>query len=204
MASAISQRARNINASDAPRLLQLFNAKAEELNGSPFIAALRAGKVGWSGHWERGKMSEVLPNYPDVWDIKGYVLIFRLFFQDLDGFSFDCLSQLYPKLEVSNCIKVRADELQRQVRRYLDALSPVILDGVQVERRQIFETVMYGALAHVNDEKKPIHDRWAAHELQRILVYSEFVRTLAVLTDGIFWMRVVNRDALQELRERNA
>jgi hypothetical protein len=198
----ISQRAKNINAADAPRLLRLFNTKAEELNESPFIAAVRAGKVNWSAHWERDKGGEVVPNLPDEWDINGYVLPFRLFFQDRDGFSFDCLSQLYPKLDISNCLKVRADEVQGYVKRHMGALSPVILDGEQMGRQQIFDTLMYGGLAHVNEDKQPMYDKWASHGLQKILVYSEFVQTLAALTQAIFWMRRVNRDALQELEEQ--
>jgi len=199
----VSQRARNIDAADAPRLLRLFNDRADELNESPFLAAVRAGKTDYSAHWERGKGGEVVPNLPDEWDIKSYVLIFRLFFQDLDGFSFDCLSQLYPKLEISNCLKVRADEVQSFVKKFLGGTSQIILDGEEISRQQIFDTLMYGGLAHANYDKHPLYEKWASHGLQKILAYKGFVHTLIGLTQAIFWMRRVNRDALQDLDESN-
>jgi hypothetical protein len=181
-------------------VLRLFNEKAEELNASRFLASIREGKTTYSFTIYSGAAPKVESNFPHIEEVKAFVLTFRLFIQANEFFSFRKLGELYLTLPLPDHIKSAAAELFADLNSYLNSSSKLVVDGVQVTRRDVLGLVLYGGLAHANNvTRKTAYDYWASNPVLKVVLDDEFVEILGVMTQHIFWMRHVNLDALKEL-----
>ena len=186
---------------EAVRRLELFNAKATKLNGSRFLAAARSGRQGYRIAGKLGVGYELESHLPDDEDIESYVLTLRLFLQRLDRIDLKSIATTYESLPVSSTLQTRAGGIAKSVELYLDAQSPIIIDQQRLSRRTVWETILYGGLAHANPDKHPTYVTWTADELKRVVTHDQFVDIALVITQAIFDMRHVNIDALVELRK---
>lgn len=184
---------------DIIRILRLFNARADKLEHSGFLASYRAGNNGYSWTWIRGEGTTVQRHLPSEEEIEAFVLTFRLFVQPRDDISFSRMAAFYTTLPVTSALRDRVVLVSKGVTQYLNDPSGIILDGIEVTRRHIFEIVMYGGMAHVNKDKRDLYERWHSHEIQFPLVEEAFSTIIATVTQAVFTVRDINARALAEL-----
>jgi hypothetical protein len=185
------------------RTLRVFNDKAERLNRSGFLASYRAGNRGYDRHWRQGEEFQMERHLPSEDERDAFVLTLRLFVQDRDGFSFRRIDKLYGSLPLTPDLPERIREIRRRVNRYLDAPSNIILDHRIPLRREVFDVFLYGGLAHTDPDKWAVFERWREHALQWSLVEEDFTLTATQVTQGIFLMREVNLQAIEQLESEN-
>jgi hypothetical protein len=185
---------------DPIRILRLFNEKVDRLERSGFLASFRQGNRGYDWFWRRGEEFRFERHLPSEDEIDAFVLTLRLFVQDRDGFSFRRMDEIYSELPVDRALCERVSKVRVRVNRHLDALSPVVLGNEQVVRRHIWEVVLYGGLAHADPAKRVIFESWRANAFVFSLIEEEFVKTLTQVTQGIYLIREINVQALEQLQ----
>jgi hypothetical protein len=185
--------------SEAIALLQLYSERANELNESSFLRAIREGPS-TTFRLLGGPFRAIRQGGPSDDAMKAFLLTFRLFVQDKDGLSFMEIRELYGKLPVSQEL---VDEIQLicdNTDRYLEGPSPFVIAGESIGRRKLLHVWMYGKLAHVNADKRQVLEQWRVDKDVEPLFQYEFESILIPLTQAISWIRQVNLRAVEQLR----
>jgi hypothetical protein len=184
---------------DAERRLRTFNQKAEHLNNSRFLAAVRSGKTSyrWLGLGGSGVRAE--RNLPHQEEIEAFVLTLRMFVQDRDGISIRAVATLYERLPLPRALIEEVQKIRSDLNAFLDGLTPFVLQGEALTRRRVMDTMLYGGLSHVDPTKQPEYERWRRDELLFTAIEAEFVDIVCVVTQAVFWVRQANLRASEHL-----
>lgn len=188
-----------MNNPDHIHALELFNEKAERVLGSSFVAKIRDEELKLEIKIDRLGV-QTFKKGPGDEAIDALVLTLRFFIQDNEPSSFRNLSLVYPQLPISRAKKEDFDRARKALNEFLDSKSFLELDNEELTYKQIFETFVYGGLAHANKAKKKEYDEWMASELADVLVY-EFVTALVRILGIISYVRNLNADALTKLKK---
>ena len=84
----------------------------------------------------------------------------RFFVQPRDGINLQQIVEIYDNLPVEDSAKQSARRAVDSVNNYLDSPLGFSFNGKEFSNRQVFETFMYGGLAHANDDKKLQYEEW--------------------------------------------
>jgi hypothetical protein len=188
-----------VSTADAERRLRTFNQKAEHLNGSRFLAAVRDGKTTWRWLSRPGLGMQAERNLPHYEEIEAFVLTLRMFRQDRDGISVRAMAALYERLPLPQALIEEVREIRKDLNVFLDGLTPFVLQGEPLSRRRVMDTMLYGGLTHVDPSKQPEYERWRRDELLFTAIEAEFVDIICVVTQAVFWIRQVNLRAIEHL-----
>jgi hypothetical protein len=177
--------------------LRLYNEKAAELNASTFVRQVREGRPVF--RFLSGPFRAIREGGPDAEAMKAFVLTFRLFCRDRDGLSFREIEQLYESLPVSARLKEEIKGIRADVNRFLDGNTPIVVSGETISRRHLFDTWLFGEVAHLNPERRAQLRAWRVEDDIRPLYQHEFEDITLALLQAVFWVRTTNLDALAEL-----
>lgn len=184
-----------MNQKEAIEALKLFNEKAEELRKRSFTKRMLRGPTG-VGIILRGKGAKVRRRGPSEESIRLYVLTLRFFVQDNEICSFKKMSKVYERLPVTTDKKQRFKRARDYVNNYLDKNSHIWVGT----NRHIFDTIIYGGLAHANRNKKKEYDKWMSDPKLRSFIINEFVWIILEISKAISFVKKLNEEVLEKLR----
>jgi len=136
---------------------------------------------------------------PSADALKAFVLTFRLFFTDRDRLSFGQVEKIYRSLPVSDVLKAEISVIREEVGRYLNGTTPLVLFGNQPSRKAFFDIWLYGAVAHLNANKRQQIRAWRVDDDVRPFFEFEFETIMCALLQAIFWVRMRDLAALDEV-----
>ena len=94
----------------------------------------------------------------------------------------------------------RFNEVRNTVNALLDAETSMNDNGRALTHRDVFETFMWGGLAHANEERKRQYDEWKSVMPYLFpLMQHEFVGILVRMLRAIVVARSLNEAAIAEL-----
>ncbi len=190
---------------EAIRILQLFNAKATELNAKRFTDSMRAGKGSHRVTWRKGHGYSVEHDMPHLEELQAYLVTLRQFVLQRDLISFTQIEALYSDLAVSQQVKERAAAIVAQVNGYLSSRSHIVMNNDVVTRKHVLDVALYGGMFHSNDlELVTTADTWSTNPALDVTLLDALLDILMDLTQLVFNMRHVNTDALAELQSQES
>jgi len=185
---------------DAILTLKLFNEKVDKLINSRFVKHIQDNKglrVSMKSSVE--EKVGISHNLPDQDAIDAFVLTIRFFIQDNEPTSLRNMAKLYTEISVSQEIKGDFNYVRDKLNLELDKKSMFNLQGKDLTRREVFDTFIYGGLAHAEAEKKEDFDKWMQLEPLSAFITAEFNNVLIYFLDCIAYIKKVNLRAIEEL-----
>jgi hypothetical protein len=114
---------------------------------------------------------------PEGKELDAIVLTLRLFTQPNEPFSFENIHGLLRDGSLSNEFRQELISIRRAYFAYLNSHSEYTVELFEGHptRREIFQTVLYGNLAHLNDPKTVQRfQNWSRDEIRASLLIQEF------------------------------
>lgn len=180
--------------------LKLFNEKAEKLQKSNLINTTKQGNTGIIFSWKKGEDLKIDRQWPDEEAIDSFVLTLRFFIQDNERSSFGQLAELYESLLASlQDEKNHFKYMRVQLNSYLDEKFVFVAGEPEKTNREIFDTFIYGGLAHANPDKKHVFDSWMGEPLSESLLNNRFITILSEFMDIIKKVQKLNTDVIAKL-----
>lgn len=179
-------------------VLMLFNEKAEVLDRSGFTRHVRENSLGWSGQVADGQMNLLL-NGPTEDEVAAFVLTMRFFVQDNEPTSIRKMAELYESLPISSLLKDQMRAGRATINEILQRDSPVTIIDERISNQLLFDTFVWGGLAHANQAHKKRFDAWRANGVWFVPLQSLFHNVLVDLLEFIFWVHEHNQIAIREL-----
>lgn len=184
--------------------LKLFNEKSEKLFNSKFWKTYLRESTGISMRNLKDGMMTVTRQGPEQEEIEAFVLTMRFFIQPNEKSSFGNLVYTYKKLLISQEIKQEFSNAIHALNSYLDSSLPfrVTLYGETYTNRRIFETFIYGGLAHANPDKKKLFYKWMEIEIDKQTLTNAFVDVLIDIMGTIKFIWELNTKVICEIEAR--
>jgi hypothetical protein len=148
-----------ISINERVQKLKLCNEKLEVIRRGRFLAQLS------HGHQVAVRFGENEPLAiekcgADEEAVLALVTTLRFFCQPGDGISIAQLADIYEDLPVEERARQGAREAADSIERYLDSETELSIDNKKLTNRHIFEVILYGGLAHANDNRRPEYELW--------------------------------------------
>lgn len=186
-------------------VLREFNRKVDRLEQTGFwkryenevpnvvmkMDDLTMKKTGDASFAMLGRVQSWIPEF-DQDEIDAFVLTFRLFTQDNDRISLRRLSQIYASdwLQGGNAQECFEDA-RKQLNDYLDRAATIVFGETMVSIRFIADVVIYGGLAHTNEEKSKIFQSWIQSGFMG-LIWVAFFAYAREAVDTLKYLRGLN------------
>ena len=187
---------------EAKQRLRLFNEKADTLRRGNFKAKVFIEDHGFTMTFGTKKPTAGEKRGADEDSTLALVATLRFFVQPRDGISFKQMAELYEILPVPDEDKGHVKTAHDDVEAFLDSLVSgvgLVIDGEKLTNRNLFETFMYGWLAHANTDKRSHYEQWVKDSPLRFMMETIFEEIVAVLLNVIFWFPPTNERAIQRL-----
>ena len=183
--------------------MMLFNDKAEKLNDNNFTKKITSEGFGVSFHAKKDEPVVVEKRLPIDEEIESFVLTIRLFIQDNEACSIRNLAnKTYSKLPDYRKEKTDFIEARDKLNLYLDSTDDSLSitdNGEILKRREIFDTIVYGGLAHANDEKKrKKYKEWMGHPILGPIYEGEFVLILSTILSFLLLFQEMNESLIND------
>jgi hypothetical protein len=149
-----------VETTEALRRLRLFNEKAEKLQRCSFIEKVFRPDHGVTIHFGEDQPLTVEKQGADEEATDALTLTLRFFFNQRDGISLSQMRELYEALPVPDEEKRKARDAFGRYDGFLNSGIGVVFKGHALTNWNVLETVLYGDLAHANDNKRPIFEEW--------------------------------------------
>ncbi len=189
-----------MNKMDDISILKLFNEKVDKLINSRFVRHIQENKgLKVSIKSSVGEKVGISHNLPDQDAIDAFILTVRFFIQNNEPTSLCNMAKLYSNVSVSSSIRNDYTWVRNKLNSELSKKSMFNLNGKELTRGEIFDTVIYGGLAHAQKDKKEDFDKWMKFEPLAAFIIAEFNNVLIYFLDCIAYARKVNLRALEEL-----
>ncbi len=175
--------------------LEAFVDKAHRVERSAYLKKLLAqGGTKLTINWSRQDGLIMTSNFPGEEEVDALVLTARLFAQDNDRVSFGSLAKLMEKEPTLSAEwKDRFTDTRDSLNEFLQSKSIVRNpDGTGPTQWEIFETFVYGGLAHTGKAKEETYKAWKSNGAQFAMYESEFHRTLTHLLDAVYQVRLIS------------
>ena len=186
---------------DALFALKLFNEKTDRLINSSFIKHIQANKglkvlinVSNANHLS---VTNNLPTQDVVVD--AFVLTIRFFIQKKDC-SLRKLAGLYSQFPLTNKTVKDFNMVRDALNSEFEKKSSYHLGGKHLTYRNIFQTFIYGGMAHADPAKKIEFDQWMIHKGLADLIALEFNKFLLYFLDCVKDIRNTNNQAIKEIK----
>lgn len=194
------------------RDFKFFNEKAEKLDRFSFTDKIFNNQTGFKMSFEFGEQPSATSERhgPDEESIDAFLLTLRFFIQNNEEISLQNMSKKYEFLKSNPKIDSRIfdyfESYRSQINSYLDTPHHMLKfkdrDGNEITNRYIFDTFLYGNLAHGTSKpyKKEQYDEWKASAVLFPLIENAFVVILGVVLKGIFQIAELNKLAIKQLQ----
>jgi hypothetical protein len=190
---------RTVTKEEALRRLRLFNEKAEKLQRGGFVQKVFRKDHGVTIHFGENQPVTVEKRGADEGAIDALSLTLRFFFQKRDNISLEQISEVYEHLPVSNEDKDKARRGFHNFQSFLDKPTGISFHGQSLTNRTILETLLYGNLAHTNDDKRRLYEDWVAAAPFDMLMEFCFEGVAAGVLQFIVEFKDFNNRTIQRL-----
>mgnify|MGYP006967019977 CR=1 FL=1 len=180
-------------------VLKLFVDRIERLLRSRLTQHILQHQIGCKIFWEEGKNIKI--EYPqcDEDDCYSFILSLRFFIQNNDEISIEKISNLIERLPLSNQIKEPFKHNREELSRYLDSPPFCMAFGEPKSYRDLFNTFIYGDLAHLNENLRSVYSRWLKDPLVWPHMQTQFFMVLQNFLLCLSAFRNVALMAIEEL-----
>ncbi len=191
-------------------VLREFNRKVDRLEQTGFwkryeneipnvvikMDDLTMEKTGDASFSMLGRIQSWIPEF-DQDEIDAFVLTFRLFTQDNDRISLRSLSRIFASgwLQGGNAQEC-FEGARKQLNDHLDSAATVMFGDTLVSVRFIADVIIYGGLAHTNEEKSRIFQSWSQSGFMGLL-WAEFFAYARYAVDTMQYLRGLNAALLE-------
>ncbi len=182
--------------------IKLFNEKAQKLSSSSFVGKMVAGESSVRISAKKGEPVKVQAKSLGE-STDAFVLTLRMFMQDNDRISIHNMSELYERLPVPEQKKQTFKDLRKHLNDTLDEPSMIQMNKKRFTKRELFETMLYGDLAHTDPEKRKIVDEMKQFGLIYPLAKAEFEGILAEFLSTITDIVILNTEVISNLKKSN-
>jgi hypothetical protein len=149
-----------VSTTEAVHRMRLFNEKADKLDRCSFVEKVFKKDHGFTIHFGEDQSLNVERTGADEGATDALSLTLRFFFNKKDGIAIEQMKDLYESLPIPEEEKVKARNAFVHYERILDAPIGVNFKGTILTNWNVIETILYGDLAHANDDKRPIFEEW--------------------------------------------
>ena len=157
------------------KVLSLFNEKVEDLRRSRYFQSIIKESSGFNFSFESGGKWSLTIKGPDDDAIKAFVLTFRFFIQDNERCSINNISKIYnAEPYIPNEIKTEFNSSRNIMKQFLESYSMLQINKEGVQYKKILDVFFYGGLAHANEQKKELFDKWMKISVVKGTFVSEF------------------------------
>lgn len=181
------------------KAMKLFNDKAEKLNNNSFTKKITSEGFGITISAKKGGPVNVEKRYPTDESIEAFVLTLRFFIQDNEASSFGNLADIYSKLPDYCKEKIDFLNARKELNDYLDLPDKSLRineNGKTLTNREIYNTFIYGGLAHANKEYQKKYDEWMANPLLGPILQGEFINIMSNILRCIFYVQERNESLI--------
>ena len=181
--------------------LKLFNEKGEKLENSRFLRNLLTNGNSTTISWSEGNSVQIQTMTADDDSRDSFILTLRFFIQDNEKSSFRNMSKIYNSLpddKKFNQLKKNFNEARTVLNDFLDRELDIKMNlyGEKVTNRLLFETFIFGELAHSNQHHEKRYKMWVANPILGSLIKVEFNNILYKILKLIKYVREVNKEVL--------
>ncbi|MBW4538198.1 MAG: hypothetical protein KME43_03520 [Myxacorys chilensis ATA2-1-KO14] len=140
--------------------LELFVEKARVLEDRSFTKLIM--EHGLSFEIKVGSSSQIEHTIPERESIKASIVTLRMFVQNNDPISIENISNLLNEPTLSREWKELFIEKRDQLNSYLDHSGGIgiVVDEKEFTNREIFDTFVYGSIAHSAKNHRPRYQQW--------------------------------------------
>jgi hypothetical protein len=191
---------------EAKRRLRLYNEKTEVLRNRNFRKQVFIEDHGVEINFRAGAPITATKRGADEEATEALALNLRFFVQERDGISLKQMAELYQQLPVPAEDVKRVLAAVKSVDAFLDSeieQPRIVTDGVPLTNRRLFETFMYGLLAHANQDKNEQYERWRNAPAMLTILETLFEEIVAGLLNVIWSFHQTNLRAIQTLESES-
>ncbi len=184
--------------------LKLFAETAETALASRFVRALIANpKITFSLQFDRVGGVTTSFEGPDEDAVRAVILTFRMLVQEGDGISIDAVSTSLSDASVDSSLRDRFQKSLDELLRFLAEPLYIQFNGETYARGFLFDTMLYGHLAHLNPDKEKRVRIWKGSGPLFGILWNEFVTTLAEYLSCLSFLRGIVQSVIAN-RARSA
>ena len=163
---------------DNIRTLKSLKDRVDRLRHFAIPKLAKAGLLRTSAQAALGQDGPPGTRHPSQEEIDAFVNNIRFFIQKNETTSFKNLAQTYERLQVPEELKIEFRRFIRKLNHWLDSKSSLGFDGAALTHRQVFDTFIYGDVAHQNRKKRELFDRWRESPVSFPIRETQFVDIL--------------------------
>ena len=180
----------------------LFNEKVDKLNNNSFTKIISEG-FGINFFMKKDEDFVLEKRLPSDEEIDSFVLTIRFFIQDNELSSIRNLAtETYSKLPDYRKEKIEFINARNKLNNYLDSPNGSLKiedNGKQLVPRKIYDTIIYGELAHSKNRfKRDKYKEWMSHPIKGQILKAEFVLILSNILNCISFFRTINESLIND------
>ena len=184
----------------ANEILVLFNEKVDKLLNSGFVKHIQQeGGLKVTLNASVNKPLEIIDNLPRQDAVDAFVLTLRFFIQNNESTSLQNMEKLYNEITISPTTKMEFNSVKDKLNSELSKDSGIHLQGKSLTLGDIFETFIYGGLAHANPKLKKTFDSWMQMREIRVYITATFNSVLMYFLACIARIKAINLITLKEI-----
>lgn len=188
-----------VETAEALQRLRLFNEKAEKLQRCSFIEKVFRSDHGVTIHFGEDQPLTVEKQGADEEATDALSLTLRFFFNQGDGISLSQMRKLYEALPLPDEEKRKAREAFGRYDGFLNSGIGVVFKGNALTNWNVLETVLYGDLAHANDNKRPMFEEWREAAPFGTLVQFYYEEAVARVVQFVVACQQFNEEIIRRL-----
>ena len=131
-------------------------------------------------------------------EIDAFVLSYRVFTQRNDRLSIPSLAKIYERGWMSENPRECFEDARRQLNEYLDGYATVEFPGGRILVRTIVDVIIYGGLAHSNQQKAEIFEYWENSGFMGF-IWADFMAYAREAVDTLKYIRGLNQGLMDHL-----
>jgi hypothetical protein len=133
-------------------------------------------------------------------EIDAFVLSYRVFTQDNDRLSIRSLSAIFAKDWMHPHARECFEDARAQLNRHLDSAATVAFPEGQISVRSLVDIIIYGGLAHSNEQKARVFDSWERSGFKGF-IWVDFMAYAREAVETLKYMRNLIRDLIASIEE---
>ncbi len=190
-------------------LINLFNRKVDRLTRTRFAHwcfERSSGNIGPSMKMcidmrDNNKSVKIESFIPDEDDVDAFLFTFRFFLQKRDCNVWD-FTKIYDKLPLENKERQNFSDIITDINTCLNSDSGISegssADSIHWTNKQIMENVLYGYLAHENEDKRLIVNGWKEEPVLWSWIFDLFIRIIEFVFGGLMQIQYLNKSLLED------
>jgi hypothetical protein len=143
-------------------ILNIFIESVDELLNSTFLNQVVNLGIITNFTWNQNGFLQSDRVGPELEAVKAFILTIRFFCQDNEKTSLRNMDSMIAAMQVPQNLKDDFTNIRAQLNAYLDSLPEIAFEegGAPLNRRNIFDTFLYGKFAHANRAKRNLLRTW--------------------------------------------